>query len=121
MEELAEIQARMDLQKPLTAETLGANICVSGILNFSRLAKGDRLIFPSGATLLVENYNPPCSDMSQRIADLHTSNSGTPIRRMDFCNHAKRIRGVVGSIDVPGIINTEDEVIIQRYKAPLQS
>ena len=121
VEELTEIQAHMDLQEPLTAETLGANICVEGFPGFSKLAKGDRLIFPSGATLLVENYNPPCSDMSQRIADLHTSNSGTPIRRMDFCIHAKRIRGVVGSIDVPGIINTGDEVIIQRYKAPLQS
>jgi len=118
VEELAMIQMRMDLQEPLSAETLGANICVKGIPNFSRLAKGDRLIFPSGATLIVEDYNPPCSDMSEKVAALHTTNSGHPIGRLDFCKQAKRIRGVVGSIDVPGVINTGDEVIVQRYKAP---
>ncbi len=118
VEELAIIQARMDLQEPLSAATLGANICIKGIQDFSRLAKGDRLVFPSGATLIVENYNPPCTDMSEKIADLHTTNSGKPIRRLDFCKHAKRIRGVVGSIDVPGIINTGDEVIVQIYKPP---
>jgi hypothetical protein len=118
VEELAIIQARMDLQEPLSATTLGANICIKGIQDFSRLAKGDRLVFPSGATLIVENYNPPCTDMSEKIADLHTTNSGEPIRRLDFCKHAKRIRGVVGSIDVPGIINTGDEVIVQIYKPP---
>jgi hypothetical protein len=118
VEELTMIQARMDLREPLTAETLGANICVEGIADFSRLAKGDRLIFPSGATLIVENYNPPCTDMSEKIAALHTSNSGEPIGRLDFCKQAKRIRGIVGSIDVPGVINTGDEVVVQIYKPP---
>jgi MOSC domain-containing protein YiiM len=116
VEELAEIQARMDLREPLTAETLGANICVSGIPNFSQLAKGDRLIFPSGATLIVENYNPPCSDMSENIAALHMTKSGEPVRRLDFCKQAKRIRGLVGSIDVPGIINTGDKIMVQHFK-----
>jgi hypothetical protein len=118
VEELDMIQTRMDLKGPLTAATLGANICVQGIADFSQLAKGDRLIFPSGATLIVENYNPPCTDMSEKIASLHTTHSGEPIRRMDFCKQAKRIRGVVGSIDVPGQINAGDEVIVQRYKPP---
>jgi len=118
VEELAMIEERMDLQEPLTAETLGANICVKGIPNFSRLAKGDRLIFPSGATLIVENYNPPCMDMSEKIAELHTTHSGNSIRKLNFCQQARRIRGLVGSIDVPGIINTGDEVVVQRYKPP---
>jgi hypothetical protein len=118
VEELAMIQAHMDLREPLTAETLGANICVKGIPNFSRLAKGDRLIFPSGATLIVENYNPPCTDMSEKIAELHTMRSGEPIRKLDFCKQAMRIRGLVGSIDVPGLINTGDEIVVQIYKHP---
>ena len=118
VEELAMIQARMDLREPLSAETLGANICVKGIPDFSRLAKGDRLIFPSGATLIVENYNPPCTDMAEKIAALHTTNSGEPVQRLDFCKQAKRIRGIVGSIDVPGTINTGDKVVVQRYKPP---
>ena len=117
-EELIEIQTSMDLQEPLTAATLGANICVHGIPNFSRLAKGDRLIFPSGATLLVEDYNAPCTDMSEKIAELHTTCSGEPIRKMDFCKHAMRNRGIVGSIDVPGVINTGDEIVVKHYKPP---
>jgi len=118
VEELAQIQTRMDLKEPLTASTLGANICVSGIPDFSRLVKGDRLIFPSGATLLVENYNPPCSDMSEEIAKSHTSNSGEPIKRMDFCKHAGRIRGVAGCIDVAGAISAGDEIVVQHKKPP---
>jgi MOSC domain-containing protein YiiM len=118
VEELAEIQTSMGLRDPLTAETLGANICMQGIPNFSQLAKGDRLIFPSGATLLVEDYNAPCTDMSEKIAELHTTRSGEPLKKMDFCKHAMRNRGVVGSIDVPGVINTGDEIVVQRYKPP---
>jgi len=118
VEELAMIQARMDLREPLSAETLGANICVKGIPDFSQLAKGDQLIFPSGATLIVEDYNPPCTDMSEKIAELHTTRSGESIRKLDFCKQAMHIRGLVGSIDVPGLINTGDEVIVQIYKRP---
>jgi hypothetical protein len=118
VEELEIIQERMELNEPLSAETVGANICVTGIPDFSRLAKGTRLIFPSGATLLVEDYNPPCTDMSEKIAALHTTKSGEPIGRLAFCKHARRIRGVVGSIDVPGVISAGDEVVIQIYNPP---
>jgi len=118
VEELSSIQERMELQEPLSAETLGANICVAGIPNFSQLAKGDRLIFPSGATLIVENYNPPCTVMSENIAELHTTISGEPIGRLEFSMQAKRIRGVVGSIEVAGVINTGDEIVVQIYKPP---
>lgn len=113
VEELAVIQERMDLTAPLLARTLGANLCVQGIPEFSRLARGSRLIFPSGATLIVEHYNPPCADMSAKIAELHATNSGEPVTRMDFCKQAKRIRGLVGSIDVPGVIHTGDKIVVQ--------
>ncbi len=118
IEELTIISERMNLAEPLTAETLGANICVEGVRDFSSLARGDRLIFPSGAVLIVENYNPPCADMSEHIANRYTTRSGEAIRRMDFCKQAKRIRGVTGCIDVPGVINAGDEVRIQTYKPP---
>jgi MOSC domain-containing protein YiiM len=112
------IDKRMDLKDPLTAENLGANICVEGIQNFSRLAKGDRLIFPSGATLIVESYNPPCSEMSVEISKLYTTNSGEPIQPLDFGKESTTIRGVVGSVDVPGAINAGDEFVVQVYEPP---
>ncbi len=63
VEELTYITERLDLTEPLTRGTLGANLGVERIPEFSRLPKGTKLLFPSGAVLLVEEYNPPCTVM----------------------------------------------------------
>ncbi len=78
-EELAIIAERLDLKEPLMAATLGANVCVEGIPAFSRLARGSRLVFPSGAVLVIEEGNPPCVDISDSIAAAHTTRSGEPV------------------------------------------
>jgi hypothetical protein len=117
MEELALIQNEMDLVEPITPASLGANITLRGIADFSRLPKGTRLIFPSGATLVIEMYNPPCAEMSEKIARLHTTHSGEPIHRAAFSLAARRLRGVVGVIDVPGMIQSGDEVIVSVYES----
>jgi hypothetical protein len=51
VEELVDIQENMDLQEPLSAASLGANLCLKGLPELSRLAKGTLLKFPSGAEL----------------------------------------------------------------------
>ena len=56
-EELNIITERMDLARPLEASTLGANLCVEGIPDFSELPRGTRLILPSGVVLLVDRMN----------------------------------------------------------------
>jgi hypothetical protein len=117
VEELAMIQQRMDLKEQLTAATLGANICLEDIPDFSRLPKGTRLIFPSGAVLLAEECNPPCADMGAQIAAKHTTNSGKPVAGRMFPRYALDLRGVVGVVDVPGIINAGDRVIVQVYES----
>jgi hypothetical protein len=53
-EELDYITERLELTEPLSPATLGANLCVEGIPEFSLLPKGTKLVFPSGAVLLVE-------------------------------------------------------------------
>ena len=63
VEELVHIADRLALTEPLAPDTLGANLCVEGIPEFSLLPKGTKLLFPSGAVLLVEEYNPPCAEM----------------------------------------------------------
>ncbi len=117
VEELDMIQQRMCLVEQPTAATLGGNICLEGIPDFSRLPKGTRLIFPSGAVLLVEECNPPCADMGAQIAAKHTTNSGEPVAGSMFPNHALGLRGVVGVVDVPGIITAGDRVIVQVYES----
>ena len=107
----------MNLQDNLTAETLGANLCFEGIQNFSQLPKGTKLLFPSGAALIVEDYNPPCHYMSEKIAKTHMTLSGEAPGKLDFLKVAKKLRGLVGVIDVAGEINQGDEVHIKVFDA----
>lgn len=111
-EELAIISRRMDLSRPLEAATLGANLCVEGIPDFSQLPRGTRLRFPSGAVLVVEESNPPCADIGEEIAAAYTTSTGEPADRM-FPKHSMGLRGVVGVIDVGGRIQAGDRIVIE--------
>ena len=115
VEELAKIQEAMELETTLTATTLNANLCFEGIPNLSQLPKGSQLCFPSGAILMVEDYNPPCSYMSEKITKTHTTTSGQPPKRLAFVKAAKRLRGLVGVVDVVGTINAGDKVIVKVF------
>lgn len=116
-EELALISERMDLARPLEASTLGANICVAGIPDFSRLPRGTRLVFPSGAVLAVEESNPPCKEMGRQIAATYETAVGEPADYRLFPKHSVGLRGVVGVIDVAGSIRTGDRLIVEVPKS----
>ena len=118
VEELADIAEKMDLTQSLSAASVGANLCLSGVSNLSHLPKGSVLKFPSGAELIVEEYNPPCVDMDENLALIHTTNSGAVIPKGAFLEASKYSRGVVGVIEVPGIIHSGDQVTVIPYKAP---
>ena len=118
IEELAAIQEAMDLTNPPTATELGANLCLSGIRDLSRLPKGTVLRFPSGAELIVEEYNPPCHDMGKKLAGSHTTHSGKPLSSTAFSKAAKLTRGIVGVVEVPGLISAGDEVQVELYETP---
>jgi hypothetical protein len=118
VQELAEIQAAMDLIEPLTGAALGANICFDGVHELSRLPKGTILRFPSGAELMVAEYNPPCLDMGTKLATALRTNSGKTLENTAFSKAAKLTRGLVGVVEVAGIIKVGDEVEIIPYEHP---
>ena len=118
VEELAAIQEAMDLTESPTATELGANLCLSGIRDLSRLPKGTVLRFPSGAELIVEEYNPPCHDMGKKLAGSHSTQSGEPLSSTAFSKAAKLTRGIVGVVEVPGLISAGDEVQVELYETP---
>ena len=118
IEELSEIQAAMDLVEPLTASCLGANLCLSGIPQLSRLPKGTLLRFPSGAELIVEEYNPPCLDMGKKLAGKCTTRTGDEVSPTAFSTAAKLTRGIVGVVEVAGAIKAGDEVQVDVYETP---
>ena len=117
-EELREISEALDLRYPLLPSTLGANLCIQGISQFSRLPKGTLLTFPSGAVLCVEEYNPPCLDMGARLAATHETRSGKALSTTAFSDAARLLRGLVGVVDVPGEIFAGDDVKIEPYEHP---
>jgi len=118
VEELTDIQKDMGLKSPLTAENMGANLCIIGVPQWSRLPKGTLLKFPSGAELIVEEYNPPCHKMGQTLAALHKTRDGEPLSSTAFSKAAKLSRGVVGVVEVAGTINEGDEVTVVLYETP---
>jgi MOSC domain-containing protein YiiM len=118
LEELREISGALDLRHSLLASTLGANLCLQGIDEFSRLPKGTLLKFPSGAELCVEEYNPPCLDMGTRLAAKHETRGGERLSATAFSGAARLLRGLVGVVEVPGEILAGDEVTIELYEHP---
>jgi hypothetical protein len=119
IEELSTISERLDLSEPLTPDFVGANLCIEGIDELSLLPKGTKLLFPSGAVLLVEEYNPPCADMGALIVESFSSNSGEPLTAQSWLRPAAGRRGVVGVIDLPGEINSGDEVEVWVFEPPV--
>ena len=118
IEELASISAEMNLKEGITAASVGANLCIEGISELSRLPKGTLLQFPLGAELIVEEFNPPCSDMSKIQALRHQTESGEPVSDTAFSKAAKLNRGVVGVVEAAGEINAGDEVTVVLYEQP---
>lgn len=116
-EELTLISERMDLARPLEASTLGANLCVVGVPNFSRLPRGTRLRFPSGAALVIEESNPPCKEMGLQISAAYETSAGEPADYRLFPKHAIGLRGVVGVVDVPGLVQAGDRVVVEIPKS----
>lgn len=118
-EELAYISESLDLDQPLRPSTLGANLCVEGIPEFSLLPRGTKLVFPSGAVLMVEEYNPPCSDMGEQVMRKYTSRSGKLENERSWLRPAAGRRGLVGVIDVPGKIQAGDEFELRVFENPV--
>ena len=116
IEELAEIQDAMDLTEPPSATDLGANLCLAGLPELSRLPKGTLLKFPSGAELMVEEFNPPCHDMGKKLAAKYTTRSGEAPSTTAFSKAAKLNRGVVGVVEAAGAISAGDEVTVDIYE-----
>ena len=104
VEDIAQISADMDLTRTLDAGDLGV--------------KGTILKFASGAELVVVEYNPPCSDMGEDLAQKYTKRSGQAPSAKDFLLAATVSRGVVGIVDVPGTINVGDAVEVHLYQTP---
>ena len=119
VEEMADMAIKMDLKELLTAATLSVNICFEGIPQLSLLPKGTLLKFSSGAEFMVEEYTPPCIEMSEKIACSFTTKSSEPLAKNAFIKAALFTRGLVGVVEVAGVIKVGDEVKVKLYQPPV--
>jgi MOSC domain-containing protein YiiM len=104
-EELAEIAQKLEL-KEVTSHDLEANIEISGIPDFTRLAIGTMLKFTRKCVLMITSENLPCVVAGKRVAD----RVGQPDIEWKFPKAAIHLRGVTAMPFASGIIKVGDEV-----------
>jgi hypothetical protein len=107
VEECAEIAARLGVPKILP-EWLGANMLISGYPDLTLLPQGARFIFTSGAGLICEGDNPPCLGPGKIIEAFYVQ----PELKARFVAEADNRRGIVCSVECPGIITNKQKAQI---------
>ncbi len=108
-EDLAVIADKMGINE-LKPEWLGGNLLVSGIPDFSQIPPSTRMIFESGASLVVDLENSPCKYPGE-VIDRHHPGFGKL-----FAKAAVGRRGVTAWVEREGHINNGDS--IQLYIPP---
>jgi MOSC domain-containing protein YiiM len=109
IEELREVAENMNLPEVQPA-WIGANLCIEGIPDLTALPPGARLIFSSGAGLVVEEENTPCTSAGQGVQDQYPGRSGLA---QLFPKAALRKRGLVAWVERPGHIRAGDSVQVK--------
>jgi hypothetical protein len=109
-EELAQIAAELELPR-LGFQWLGGNLCLSGCEALTQLPPSTRLLFPSGACLVVDSENLPCKGPG-RIVQSHFAEP--PDLAARFVKAALHLRGVVAWVERPGAIEEGNVVELLR-------
>lgn len=107
VEELAEIAATLGIAR-VRASTLGANLLISGAPQLTQIAPGTRLIFPSGAVLVIDGDNEPCVKSGKSVALA----AQRPEIASRFVKAAWNKRGVVAWVERPGVLKLGDGVTL---------
>ena len=102
-EEMAEIAGAMGIAA-LSPSLVGASMVISGIPDFSHVPPGSRLQGSSGATLVVNLNNRPCSYPVKAIEAAH------PGFGKAFKPAATGRRGVVAWVEREGVFRLGDEI-----------
>lgn len=109
-EDMALVAKGMGLDA-IRAEWLGANLEVSGIPDFTLLPPSTRLLFESGAGLVVDMENLPCTYPAKEIE------KACPGKGRLFVRNAHRRRGITAWVEKEGVIAPGDAI---RVFIPVQ-
>ena len=117
-EDLDQASQVLSLTRALSAGDVAVNLSIAGVPEFSRLPRGTTLTFEGGVVLMVEEYNPPCRPMSQYVAEGHETTTGVPLGAADFIEASKFSRGLVGVVEVPGVVSVGEGVSVAPEVLP---
>ena len=104
-EELADIAKALDVPA-LDPTWLGANLLTTDIPDLTLLPPSTRLMFSSGASLIIDLENAPCRFPAD-IIESHYPGHG-----LAFPQKAKHKRGLVAYVEKEGRIATGDEIML---------
>ena len=105
-EELNRIAELMEIGT-LKPEWIGGNIVVEGLPQLSMIPPRTRLAFEGGAVIRVDGQNAPCRVAGRSIAEHIPDREGLDLL---FPKVAKRLRGLVGFVEKPGVIKAGEAV-----------
>jgi hypothetical protein len=105
-EEMAAVGAAMGLDGPVAPEWIGGNLLLDGIPRMTELPPSTRLIFASGASLVVDLENLPCRQSADGV-EAHRPGFGK-----GFVKAAMGRRGLVAWVEREGAIAVGDAVAI---------
>lgn len=108
LEELADIARALKLPH-VDYRWLGANVCVSDVDDFTSLAPSTRLVFESGAIIVVDSENEPCTKAGRGIVAAAKCDDTVA---QDFVKAARHKRGVVGWVEREGAVRVGDKVTV---------
>ncbi len=104
-EELDDIARRLSIPV-IDPSWFGANMVVKDIPDFTLLPPSTRLQFPSGATLVVDMENAPCSQIAKVVERHH---AGTQFKVVEAAMHK---RGVTAWVEREGDVMMGDAIKI---------
>jgi MOSC domain-containing protein YiiM len=103
VEEMAEVAEALAIPA-LPPEWVGANLLVSGIPDLTILPPATRMMFSSGATLIIDLENQPCKYPAEIIERHHPGHGSA------FVARAKHKRGLVAWVEREGTIASGDSI-----------
>jgi hypothetical protein len=108
-DELFEIAESLGVAE-VRPEWIGGNLLIDGVSRFSMLPSGTRLSFEGGAVIVIGAQNHPCRFSGAEIARRYPDR---PEIELAFSKVARRLRGLVGWVERPGLITPGAGVAVQ--------
>ena len=105
VEELAAIAEALSIDH-VDPSWFGANMVFSGIRELTYLPPSSRLQFPSGAVIVVDMENFPCSQIDEVVAQHHPEVKGRVVKT------SMNKRGLTAWVEREGVVRVGDEATI---------